>query len=252
MRLQSAPARTLFRLGGMPVRIDATFVIVPITLLLMVRWSSLLQGFSAGRAGLALAGMLLGCVGVFGSILLHELGHALVARRFGYRVLEMRVGGFYGFASIVATNSALSASIPILLAGPLVNGAIALWLWALLGFPALDGHLLLGAPLAKTTIADWPLLRYAVIWLFSLNLALALINLLPAFPLDGGRILRVLLRRVLRDDRAVTLVCTIGFIVGIWCVLGMARYGASAVVLGILFLMTNLAIGRGQVWPPDD
>src|SRR6185295_15498972 len=115
---------------------------------------------------------------LFGSVLLHELGHALVARRFGIRTVEIVMFPIGGVSRPDRAPKA-SEELWIGLAGPAVNlliaGAIAFWFWQEKGITAL-------AELLNPTDAN--LAQRIGIG----NLALGLFNLLPAFPMDGGRV----------------------------------------------------------------
>jgi Zn-dependent protease len=111
---------------------------------------------------------------VFSLVLLHELGHSLVARRFGIRVPEITLSPFGGVAWMeeIPEDSRIESLIAI--AGPAVNLLLALAAMPLLFVPGV-------APLAAQFV-----------WI---NLVLGLFNLIPAFPMDGGRLLRALLAR---------------------------------------------------------
>jgi Zn-dependent protease len=147
-----------YRLGsilGFPIRVNLTFLILLGVILL---W--------AGGVGGVVVALL-----TFGSVLLHELGHALVARRLGVRVASIDLHFFGGAARMADSSSSPRDEIAIAAAGPAVSFALAGVSYLLSGF----GQLF------------WVL---AVV-----NLMLGAFNLLPAFPSDGGRILRALLAR---------------------------------------------------------
>lgn len=167
-------------LAGIDIRFHATFAV----LLLWVGLSHVLAGHGLRAAS---AGVLLGLV--FGSVVLHELGHALVARRYGIRTRDITLWPIGGMANLDRVPENPKQELAIALAGPAVNAGIAIAsavVLALLGAPWTPPSMhLLGAP-----------------WLTNLmwiNTSLALFNLVPAFPMDGGRVLRSLL--ALRIDR---------------------------------------------------
>jgi Zn-dependent protease/CBS domain-containing protein len=112
----------------------------------------------------------------FGSILLHELGHAIIARRNQIPVRQITLFIFGGVAQLEQESRTPGAEFRIAIAGPLVSLALA----ALFGgFYLLDQHIpYLAAP-------SW--------WLARINFVLALFNLIPGFPLDGGRVLRAII-----------------------------------------------------------
>ncbi len=110
-------------------------------------------------------------VGLFVSVVLHELGHALAARRYGIDTAHITLYPFGGIAAIKRMPEEPAQELVIALAGPAVNFVLAAglgWLWSL------------G-------------LGWAPLWLAALNLGMGVFNLIPAFPMDGGRVLRALL-----------------------------------------------------------
>jgi Zn-dependent protease len=120
----------------------------------------------------------------FASVLAHELSHALVARRFGLKVHGITLFIFGGATSIDADSRTPREEALIALAGPAAS-------------------LVLGvAFLAIDQVVDQPQLGALVGWLGVINIALGLFNLIPGFPMDGGRVLRAFLWRV-RGDRLV-------------------------------------------------
>ncbi len=136
---------------------------------------------------------------VFGCILLHELGHALTARRFGIGTQDITLYPIGGVARLERMPRAPIAELLITLAGPAVNVAIA----AVLGLTLAVGSLLHAS--GHLTLVG----RFAQL-LMSVNLLLAVFNLLPAFPMDGGRILRALLSGWLGRLRATEIAVGVG------------------------------------------
>jgi Zn-dependent protease len=118
----------------------------------------------------------------FGSVLAHELSHALVARRFGLKVEGITLFIFGGVTTIDSESRTPREEALIAIAGPATSIAIGL---ALLAVDAVVGQPQIGA---------------LVGWLGFINLALGAFNLIPGFPMDGGRVLRALLWRM-RGDR---------------------------------------------------
>ena len=119
---------------------------------------------------------------LFGFVVLHELGHSLVARRFGVRVHDIILTPIGGMARLEGLPPTPKAELWIAVAGPLVNIALALLLTPVV-------VLLCGSSMSLRSAA----LGSAGIFLLTLllmNVVLAVFNLLPAFPMDGGRILR--------------------------------------------------------------
>ncbi len=149
---------TLFHYRGAPVRLHGSFLALAA---IWIGWELLTAGVGAA-ASLAALGAL-----IFGSVLLHELGHAEAARRHGIRTRAITLFPFGGVASLEAEPQNPKVELIVALAGPAVNGALALAAWGLLA---------LGVPGAA--------------WLLGINVAMGLFNLVPAFPMDGGRVLR--------------------------------------------------------------
>lgn len=162
----------LGRLAGITLQVHWSFLIL---LAFVGLAHGVDQGVFAGLRGVLFITLL------FATIVLHELGHALVARWFGVRTLDITVLPIGGVARLERFPEGALEGLTIALAGPFVSAAIA---GALLGGAWLAGGSALAAP-----SATGPLL----VQLGWANLALCAFNLLPAFPMDGGRALRALL-----------------------------------------------------------
>jgi Zn-dependent protease len=162
------------RIAGIEVRIDSSWVVIAllITYSMYLRLSIVYPELSGGGAvGLAVVSAVL----FFGSVLVHELAHALVAQARGIRVQDITLFLFGGATRAKVDTRGPADEFLIALVGPLTSGLLA----GLFGIAAgLDGDLL-STPLAGT-------LGYLA-WT---NLLLAAFNLVPGFPLDGGRLLR--------------------------------------------------------------
>ena len=205
------------RLAGITVRMHATFP-------LLLVWIAVMH-YAGSRRWSDVAAALVYTLGVFGIVVLHELGHALAARKFGIRTRDITLLPIGGIARLDRIPERPQQEFWIAVAGPAVNLVLAGGLFALL---ALGG---LAAGSAGAWPGESPLVRLA--WL---NAGMAAFNLLPAFPLDGGRVLRALLALRLDYGRA-TLIAV---------VVGKALAGA----LGVLGLFANpwLALLAVFVW----
>jgi Zn-dependent protease len=182
----------LFTLAGIPVRLHPTFVV------LVGAWIAM-NGVRDGWVGLASA--LAAVVGFFLSVLAHELGHAFTARGLGLRTLAIVLLPFGGAAQLERRAVAPWVDATISLAGPLVNLALAL--------------LLVGLAQIVPVAEMWLLVE--------VNLVLGLFNLLPAFPMDGGHVLRALLVTALGLVRGTFVTLLVGGglaalfgLVGLW------------------------------------
>ena len=252
MLLDHVPSVQIGRFGGIPIRVDLTFLLVPIALLTAIQWSAL-STLAVGTGLVVAVGVVaLKVAGVFCSILLHELGHCVVAHRFGMPTREIRIGGFYGLAIMAAHWRSRRAAIWILLAGPFANLLVVIWLWLLLGAPVVSATLALGKPVLVTSVQAVPELVYVLRWLLFLNVAMLVFNLLPAFPLDGGRVGRLLLERRFGVARAIKTVAGLGLIVGLWSIMGAPRYGVTLGFIGLTLLVFNFKIWAGSMPAPDD
>ncbi|HET8861666.1 MAG TPA: site-2 protease family protein [Solirubrobacterales bacterium] len=179
---------TLFRVRGIRISVDFSWFIV---LFLIIFWLSgsyrdeldLAQNDSEPYV-LAVVSALL----FFGSILLHELGHAFVAIRKGIGVSAITLWMFGGVARLDNDSDTPGTEFKIAIAGPLVSGAIVLVCAA--AFLLIDGPDKLGDAALARNNATSSGVAAVIAWLGSINLIVLIFNLVPAFPLDGGRIAR--------------------------------------------------------------
>lgn len=187
------------RVAGIPIRMHLTLLI----LLAWIAGSYALSGASLGATAIGVALV----VAIFVVIVVHELGHALVARRFGIATRDIMLLPVGGVASIEHTPDRPLEELAIALVGPIINLAIAGLIWV--GVHAAGGTTQLGD---TTTIGG-----AIAAQLYWINIGLALFNLIPAFPMDGGRALRAVLAMRLGHDRATNIAASLGrvFAVGI-------------------------------------
>lgn len=189
------------RVAGIDLYIHATFLLVFL----------FMPQVRDGGAG-AFQGILLIC-SVFGCVLLHELGHALMARRFGIGTVDITLYPIGGVARLQRMPRAPGAELMIALAGPAVNFAIA----ALIGAIFFVG--------ASTLGLSWGLGSFLG-ELLVINLGLGLFNLVPAFPMDGGRVLRAVLSTALGRVQATRVASAVGqFLAVVFAVLAVVWTG---------------------------
>ena len=190
---------------------------VHVTLLILLAWIALAYWHLEGTLGAVVSGVAF-IVALFACIVLHEFGHALTARRFGIRTRSIVLLPIGGIASIERSPDDPRQEILIALAGPAVSLALALLLW--LTFAAIHGL----AEARHLELDQGGLLeRLAIV-----NFLLAAFNLLPAFPMDGGRVFRAVLSLRLGPLRATRIAAAVA--------------QAAAVVLALLGLRYNLLL----------
>jgi Zn-dependent protease len=169
---------------GIPIRVHASFLLLPAFLL----WQT---GGHPSLSVIVIETTLL--VLLFASVALHELGHALVARRWEMETRSIVLYPFGGVSNFACRPPGGRAELAISLAGPAVNLALAVALWLI----AAAG----GLP---------PRVDEVIRGLAWINLLIAAFNLLPAFPLDGGRVLRGALSERLGEARATVWAASAG------------------------------------------
>lgn len=187
-----------FRLGSIPVEVRPSHLAIAA----LLAWSWMPGAQSGGSA--VLPAILLGALVVFVSILVHELGHAVLARLFGYRP-EIVIEWFGGHTTPNAPGPIpWWKDVVLTFAGPLFGLFLALVAFVAMQFTgAFDG---MPAPLWKQALdllvtggpgVELPLAQQALGFFFRANVAWAVLNLVPVLPLDGGRISNAIFTRVL-------------------------------------------------------
>lgn len=198
----------LGRLFGIPFHLHWT-------LLLVVAWVlydgyTQEQGFHWQRIGWVSAVLLL----LFSFVLLHELGHALMAKFFGKKTDKILLFPLGGGAYIREQPERLSQEVLVYAAGPIANFGLALLSFPLLFILSPDAPLLLRYYLypASNVVLTSHWWEDLLCFTIGVNLVLALLNMLPAYPLDGGRILQALLRNKVGLRPASIVVSVLGLL----------------------------------------
>jgi Zn-dependent protease/CBS domain-containing protein len=183
------------RLAGINVYMHATFVLL-ILFILLVYWT---EGHNVAMA----VGGLVFVLAIFGCIVLHELGHALTARRYGIQTRDIILLPIGGVARLERMPDDPHQELLVALAGPAVNVVIAVAIYAVLT-----------AFGSAPSLKDMESVRWVggnfLTKLMVMNLWLVGFNILPAFPMDGGRVLRALLATRLEYTRATHVAAQIG------------------------------------------
>jgi len=228
---------TLFHVRGIKIAVDWSWFIV---LFLVILWMSRFFGDLLGESASSTTPFLLAvasAIGFFGSILLHELGHAFVAVRNGIGITSIQLWIFGGMARMDREAETPGTEFRVAIAGPLVTLALVVLLTA--------GGILAGgaeefreAALVESSSGASGVLAM-VAWLASINLLVLVFNLLPAFPMDGGRIARAIAWARTGDRGAATR-----FAAGLGRIFGWFFIGA-----GLLMAVTGAVLGVfGGIW----
>lgn len=186
---------TIGRLAGIELRIHATFLI-------LLAWLALADYRASGTLSGAAVGVLF-TLALFGSVLLHELGHAIAARRVGVSTRDITLLPIGGVARLERIPDKPKQELGIAVAGPAVTLLIALALGTSLRLAGLPAFVIEDTMIPGTV-------GVFVAELLRLNVALLVFNMLPAFPMDGGRVLRALLALRLDYERATDIAARVG------------------------------------------
>lgn len=210
---------TVLRVAGIPIQIDASWIIIALVLTwsmanVFVQFFPLDEnpGWTAGTYWCMGAATTLG---LFACLVLHELGHSLVAQHFGLRIRSITLFIFGGVAELEQEPPAAWAEFWIAGAGPAASVVLAAGFWLLA---------------AAGRAVEWPMSVVGVLrHLALLNAVLVGFNLIPAFPLDGGRVFRAILWATTGNLRRAT---------SITAQLGQG-FGNLLMLLGVLILLSG-------------
>lgn len=212
---------TLGKVAGISIMMHWTFLI----LLAFVIFS----GVSKGDSLMAILVTIGYVLAIFSCVLLHELGHSLTAKRYGIGTRQIMLLPIGGVASLERIPDDPKQELFIAVAGPAVNVAIAAVLYVIVG--GMDG-IMESAPVAQALNPG-----NFLISLFFINLILVLFNAIPAFPMDGGRVLRALLAMHFSRSRATLVAARLGQIVAVgFAILGLL-YNPFLLFIGIFVFL---------------
>ena len=213
----------LFKLFGFSVEIDVSWLIIAV----LVTWSLAAGYFPSFYPDLSSTTYwwmgVIGAVGLFASIVIHEFSHSLVARAYGLEMRGIRLFVFGGVAQMDEEPESPLVEFMMAIAGPIASILIS---------GAAFGLYLLGSRFAWITPVT-----AVLFYLFWINAVLVVFNMIPAFPLDGGRVLRSALWHLRGDLRWATRIATYA---------GTA-FAILLIVLGVASLLTGNFIG-GMWW----
>jgi Zn-dependent protease/CBS domain-containing protein len=255
-----------FRVGslfGIPIELDLTFLLVlPVFAWLIANqlevtagWLEQLFGVTVATDPLQTGSMAFvvgfaAAVGLFVGVVLHELGHSVVAQRYGYPIDSIRLWIFGGIARLSEMPEDWRQELYIAVAGPVVSVLVGVACY--LAF--------------VSTPTSLPAVQFVLGYLALINVVLAGFNLLPAFPMDGGRVLRALLARN-RPYTAATktasdvgkasaiLMGLFGLGTGQWLLIGVALFvyiAASREAQSVLMRAAFQGVTVGQIMTPAE
>ncbi len=219
------------RVSGIDVRVHASFGLI--LALGAVQW-----GVPHGPGG-ALFGILL-MVCLFACVVMHELAHSLVAQAFGCTVREILLLPIGGVSKMEKAPEKPHQELIVALVGPLSNLALAAGMFLVAGktVGAVGLEQVLKMP------ATAPSASTAFVWLLGANVFLALFNLIPAFPLDGGRVLRALLSMSVGSRRATRIAAGIGQLIAV--ALGLMGVFSGNLILALIAFFIFMGAGQEQ------
>ncbi len=217
---------------GIAIKVHLTFVIILV-------WAAFTWGESTGAGWQGALFGVLAMLLLFFSVTLHELGHSFVALKFGCEVKDIILTPLGGLAQMEEIPEDPSQELRMAIAGPLVNVIVA-------GILILVGSLLkvralvsLEEFVSSMGEVSW---EGMLVYLTMANLTLAVFNLIPAFPMDGGRVLRSLLALIMDRTRATRIAAFVGqslaFLLGIW--------GFTRGDFFLVFIAVVIWLGAGQ------
>lgn len=221
----------LFSLGGVPVIAHPTYLVLVLLSLTSYRGGTMQENLALG---------FIYAIGLFVSIIAHEFGHVLAARRFGIATKAVEIYGLGGLAHLARPGKTRLQSILIYLAGPAVNLVLYFVGWG--GLEAMlawdisrmqpdggDGDFALLPPGLYEAVSDFG-------WM---NGFLCAFNMLPGFPLDGGRALRELLSWRMGNPLATRIVAILGMVTGLGVMILTRNYGAGLLFLCAFMIFEN-------------
>jgi Zn-dependent protease/CBS domain-containing protein len=204
----------LGQVWGIPIGLNASWFLIFTLITFSLSAGLFPQAFPGISGVVTLVVGALTAILFFGSVLLHELGHAYAAQRSGIRVRAITLFMFGGVAQLEQDSRTPGEEFRIAAAGPLVSFALAA-LFAIV-----------------STLGGVSLLGVMAGWLAGVNLSLALFNLIPGYPLDGGRLLKAFVWWRTGDQHRATRIAATG---GRWVAWGFIGFGAFEILLGAFF-----------------
>jgi Zn-dependent protease len=233
---------------GIRIGVDATWFLI---LFLMIFWlSGPFRQTLHSSDGVAYLTTVVTALLFFGSLIMHELGHALVARRQGIEVKQIQLFLFGGITQMSRDASSPGEEFKIAAAGPAATFAFCV-LCLIVDLAIVGPHRLINAAQLDDTVRVTPVLL-SLSWLLLMNVLILIFNLVPAFPLDGGRIARAAVWKISGDKQRGTRVAALlgqGFAI-VLAGLGLAWMFSTGSLGGLWLVALAFLLGssaRGAV-----
>ncbi|WP_049923171.1 CBS domain-containing protein [Halopiger djelfimassiliensis] len=236
-----------FRIGtlfGIPIKLDLTFLLVLpfFAYLIGVQIESVIQILNTSMdAGIDIGALtaewwypyivgLVAAIGLFVGVVLHELGHSLTAQRYGFPIDSITLWLFGGIAALSEMPEDWKQEFTIAIAGPIVSVLVGVASYALF----------------VVTPESFSSARFVFGYLAVLNIVLAAFNMLPAFPMDGGRVLRAFLARSKPYAKATQQAASVGKLFALLMGLFALIPPFNVLILGVAFFVYIAASSEAQ------
>lgn len=239
-RKERAPGRhevSLFRIFGIEIRLDASVIIIFLLIVFSLGSGLFPQWHPDWSPALTWGTALVSGVLFFISLLAHELSHSVVSQHYGIPVPRITLFLFGGMAQTSREPDRPKVEFLIAIAGPLMSLLIFLACTALV-FAMVDGEALLQslAEEDETAFAALSPVATSLLWLGTINLVIAVFNMIPGFPMDGGRVFRAIMWGITGDQVRATR----------WASYGGRLFGWFLMAMGVLSLFGGG--GLGGIW----
>ncbi|MHC3436621.1 site-2 protease family protein [Natrialbaceae archaeon A-gly3] len=232
---------------GIPIRLNVSLLVFLPVLVWLIAASGQIEIYASVIDGLAPASLdpnplqagvnpwligVAGALGLFFSVAIHELGHAYAARRYGIGTRSITLWIFGGLAALESMPREWNREFWIALAGPITSVFLGVVFVTLL----------------QVVPASLPIVVFVVGWLAVINVVLAVFNMVPAFPMDGGRVLRALLSRGLPYVTATRIAARVGMIFALlFAVVGILGWNPVLVLVALFVYVAATTESRAVV-----
>jgi Zn-dependent protease/CBS domain-containing protein len=219
----------LFSVRGINIRVHITFPLILV-------WAAIQFGVLTRQGASGAAFGIIVTLLLFAIVVLHELGHSIAAQNYGVPVKQIVLLPIGGVAQLARIPEEPVQELVIAIAGPLVNFGLAILMFAAGLAAGIDG--LMSNPLRIAGLLGEISPNAIFTYVFASNLFLGVFNLIPAFPMDGGRVLRALLATRLNYARATRIAVVIGqsmaWLLGLW---GFLNGGFFLILIAVFIYM---------------